>query len=117
MFELGWRSPVVHTSQLTTQDIRLGACHVTDIPFVWDTLDAAGVDELIQHPPKNLAEVMHRRWIEFAMTSKLVDWQPYDTEERAVMTFHKDNQATNKIVLDPGGKERQLWENADILTS
>jgi carboxylesterase type B len=60
---------------------------------------------------------MHRRWIEFAMTGELVDWQPYDTEERAVMTFYKDNQDANKIVLDPRSKERQLWDNADILKS
>ena len=61
VFELGWRSPVVHASQPTIHDLRLGACPVTDVPLEWDTLKAAGVDELIQDPPKNLAEVMHRR--------------------------------------------------------
>ena len=30
------------------------------------------------------------------------------------MTFYKDNQDANKIVLDPRSKERQLWDNADI---
>jgi para-nitrobenzyl esterase len=114
MFELGWRSPVVHASQPTTHDIRLGACHVTDIPFVWDALDAAGVDELIQDPPRNLADVMHGRWVEFAKTGELADWQSYDTQKRAVMTFYKDNQNTNKIIFDPRSKERQLWDDADV---
>jgi para-nitrobenzyl esterase len=89
VFELGWRSPVVHASQPTTDNIRLGACPVTDIPFVWDSLDAAGVEELIQDPPKNLAYVMRRCWIEFAKTGELADWQPYDTEARAVMAFYQ----------------------------
>jgi para-nitrobenzyl esterase len=81
---------------------------------VWHTLDAAGVDELIQDPPKNLADIMHRRWVEFAKTGELADWQPYDTQKRAVMTFYKDNQDPNKIILDPRSEERQLWDNADI---
>lgn len=114
VFELGWRSPVVRASQQTTADIRLGACHLTDIPFVWDTLDAAGVEELIQDPPKNLAKVMHGRWVEFAKNGELANWPPYNTEGRAIMTFYKNNRDANEIVLDPRSKERQLWDNADI---
>ncbi|MEU6585982.1 carboxylesterase family protein [Nocardia sp. NPDC046763] len=109
VYELGWRSGKTYVGRHP-----LGACHVTDIPFVWDTLTAKGVDELLQDPPADLATAIHARWIEFAETGALKNWPVYNTNKRSTMTFYKDNVEVNQIVDDPRGIERQLWDNVEL---
>jgi para-nitrobenzyl esterase len=60
--EFAWPSPVLGG--------RLGACHALQIPFVFDTLDLGRRQKLGgalgEHPPQQLADRMHRAWVEFA---------------------------------------------------
>lgn len=107
VYEFGWRTP------RTREDSRpLGACHIAEIPFIWQSLDASGVDELVVAPPRDLADEMHRRWVEFILTGTPTDWPAYDTTQRPVMTFRRDNEPVNEVVPDPRGHERLLWEGS-----
>ncbi|MER7396449.1 carboxylesterase family protein [Streptomyces sp. NPDC000151] len=107
VYEFGWRTPKARTGSAA-----LGACHVAEIPFVWQTLEAPGVDELLTDPPQDLAEAMHSAWIEFMRTGELAQWSHYNTAERPVMTFHRDNKPVNETVPDPRSDERKLWDGA-----
>ncbi|MGH3915816.1 MAG: hypothetical protein ACRDTC_20755, partial [Pseudonocardiaceae bacterium] len=64
----------------------------------------------MQNPPKHLAKVMHGRWTEFAKSGELADWPPHNARRQAIMTFYRNNQDANEIVLDPRGEERRLWD-------
>ncbi|MER5807440.1 carboxylesterase family protein [Streptomyces sp. NPDC002033] len=111
VYELGWRTPAAIGSTLP-----IGAGHIVDLPFVWDTLAAPGADQLLgSKPPAALAQKIHARWIEFARTGELADWPAYDSV-RPVMTFAKDNTATSTIDNDPRSKERQLWDGTEFST-
>jgi para-nitrobenzyl esterase len=100
MYEFGWPSPIM--------DGRLGSCHALEMPFVFDTLDlqhhqmmggALGTD-----PPQELADTMHRAWVDFASTGE-PGWPRYDLDRRAVMRFN----LTSSLVEDPYARERALW--------
>jgi para-nitrobenzyl esterase len=106
-----WRSPVTPGTSLP-----FGASHGVEIPFVWDTLDALGTQDLVTNGPAELARVMHARWIEFARSGELADWPVYDPDTRPVMAFAKDNTAANEIVQDPWSGERRLWDDVAIPT-
>ncbi|MEU0938858.1 carboxylesterase family protein [Embleya sp. NPDC005971] len=108
VYEFGWRTPKIRDENGPL----LGACHISEIPFAWHSLDASGVDALVVDAPSSLADEMHRRWVEFIRTGSLTDWPAYDTTQRPVLTFHRDNEPSNEIVLDPRGPERHLWEGS-----
>lgn len=106
VYEFGWRSQV----QPNSVQVRLGACHALELPFVWDTL---GVPDTVPmtgpRPPQDLATVMHAAWVAFARSGR-PGWSAYDTGTRPVMTFRKDNGEDDVIVPDPREGERKLWE-------
>ncbi|MBP0448018.1 carboxylesterase/lipase family protein [Kitasatospora sp. RG8] len=107
VFEFGWRSP----TEPNTLRVSLGACHSLEIPFVWDTLANPESRKFTgPNPPQELAAELHSRWVEFARTGRLAGWAAYDTGDRPVMTFHRDNAPRNEVVNDPRGAERKLWE-------
>ena len=59
MYEFAWRSPLYAG--------RLGACHYLEVPFVFDTLDTPSAALVTgAAPPQEIADEMHRRWLEFA---------------------------------------------------
>ncbi|NMI00603.1 carboxylesterase/lipase family protein [Pseudonocardia acidicola] len=60
VYEFAWRSPAF--------DGRLGACHAVELPFVFDTLAAAGGRNGLvgAAPPQEVATLMHRAWVGFA---------------------------------------------------
>jgi carboxylesterase type B len=94
VYEFAWQTPV--------RD--LGACHALEVAFVFDNLrrgKLAGDD-----PPRSLGALMHRAWVDFA-TSGDPGWAPYDPATRPVMIFDGDG---GRIVLDPRGDERRLWD-------
>jgi para-nitrobenzyl esterase len=100
MYEFAWPSPIMGG--------RLGSCHALEMPFVFDTLDlgrrqmmggALGAD-----PPQELADTMHRAWVDFASKGE-PGWPRYDLHRRAVMRFN----LTSSVVEDPYGRERALW--------
>ena len=98
MYEFAWRSPEFGGS--------LGACHVLDVPFVFDTLDIGEMGKLLgNNPPQQLASAMHSAWVSFA-TCGDPGWPQYELSRRATMRF----DGTSELVEDPHSGERVLWE-------
>jgi para-nitrobenzyl esterase len=91
---------------------QIGAGHGVDLPFVFDNLDDETAQLLTgEAAPIELAEVMHGSWVSFVTEgeprhAKLPEWQQYDLSQRATMRF----DAECRMVNDPEGKERELWE-------
>lgn len=78
----------------------LGACHVLEIPFVFDTID--GAHSLTgPTPPQSLADEMHAAWVAFA-TDGTADWAPFTADEKNVRIFDIPESAT---VTDPRAAE------------
>jgi para-nitrobenzyl esterase len=97
MYEFAWKSP-----QFAGQ---LGACHMAELPFVFDNLDKQCLEGLVgPHPPQPVAEAMHAAWIAFA-TRGDPGWPPFELSRRATMCF----DTTPKVVEDPRSSERVLW--------
>jgi para-nitrobenzyl esterase len=100
MYEFAWPSPAFGG--------RLGACHALEIPFVFDTLDL-GRDQMLggalgEHPPQQLADTMHRAWVDFA-TRGDPGWPRYDLDRRPVRRF----DVVPTLVEDPYASQRALW--------
>jgi para-nitrobenzyl esterase len=50
--------------------------HCTELPFVWDLLEADGVSRIhSEHPPQTLADAMHGSWVRFVTTGD-PGWTP-----------------------------------------
>ncbi len=99
MYEFAWPSPALGG--------RLGACHALEIPFVFDTLDLPRQmmgGALGGHPPQQLADTMHRAWIDFASSGD-PGWPRYDLAQRCVMRFDLEPS----LVEDPYARTRTLW--------
>jgi para-nitrobenzyl esterase len=100
MYEFAWPSPIMGG--------RLGSCHALEMPFAFDTLDLRHRQmmggALGQDPPQELANTMHRAWVDFASTGE-PGWPRYDLDRRAVMRFN----LTSSMVEDPYARERALW--------
>jgi len=98
MYEFAWQPP--------TFEGRLGACHIIEIPFVFDNLDKEGFEGLVgTNPPQQVADAMHAAWVTFA-TSGNPGWPQFDLQRRATMRF----DTTSDLVEDPRPAERMLWE-------
>ena len=98
VYEFGWQPP--------TFGGRLGACHASEIPFVFDNLHEHSLAGLIgQAPPQETADAMHAAWVAFA-TSGSPGWAPYDTVNREIMRFADEPQ----LLQDPAAAERELWQ-------
>ncbi|HEY0260753.1 MAG TPA: carboxylesterase family protein, partial [Lacisediminihabitans sp.] len=88
-----------------------GSFHAIDLPFVRDDLEllmAQGqpaVNYFGSHPPKQLAERMHRDFVRFATTGN-PGWQQYDAVERTTTIY---DTATAPL-SDAAGVEREAWE-------
>lgn len=89
VYEFGWRSGVPD----------LGACHVLEVPFVFDKL-AEAQPLTGPNPPQPLADEIHRAWVHFA-THGDPGWEPFD-EQRRVRIFDHPTSAT---VADPRAEE------------
>lgn len=70
VYEFGWRSPQFGGE--------LGACHALELPFVFKTTDACvGPKGFVgPNPPQDLAERVHRIWVDFARDGSL-PWPEY----------------------------------------
>ncbi|MGW1353286.1 carboxylesterase/lipase family protein [Streptomyces sp. NPDC002409] len=100
LYEFGWRSPQFGGA--------LGACHALELPFVFDRLDDPAYAPLLgAHPPRALADAMHRAWVSFARTGD-PGWEAYDTTTRTTMAFTAP--LASAPVADPRAQERLLWE-------
>lgn len=98
LYEFAWQSP--------TFDGRLGACHLLELPFVFDNLDKEGFEGLVgTNPPQQVADAMHAAWMAF-VTGGDPGWPQYDLTRRMTMRF----DTTPELVEDPRSAERVLWE-------
>ncbi|MFI9387930.1 carboxylesterase/lipase family protein [Kutzneria sp. NPDC052558] len=98
VYEFAWRSPAY--------DNTLGACHIAELPYVFDNLDEPGFATLLgDNPPQKLADAMHRAWIDFATTGD-PGWPAYSPEHRVAMRFDVDSATT----VDERAAERVLWD-------
>jgi len=96
VYEFAWRTTVR----------QFGACHMLEIPFVFDTLaEPTGHSLVGVSPPQELAERVHAGWAAFARDGN-PGWRPYDLERRAVMTFDHPGSG---LVEDPRSNERERW--------
>ncbi|MFM8237637.1 MAG: carboxylesterase/lipase family protein [Actinomycetota bacterium] len=95
----------------------LRSTHALEIPFVWDTLDSAGVGMFTGDGPERaeLSAVMHRAWIAFAHGhgpghDGLPEWPAYDLDRRPTMRFDTncellhDPDAEDRLVLDAASR-------------
>ena len=80
VYEFEWRSPAL--------DGQLGAAHVVELPFVFDTLACASGPRAVlgANPPQALADSIHALWIRFA-TDGVLPWPPFDAEGRQVWSL------------------------------
>jgi len=85
----------------------LKATHALEIPFAFDNLDQAGVDNFIGPgpSPQHVADRMHRAWIEFICDGN-PGWTPYSSEVRNTMIFDDESGQ----ITDPESQERNAWE-------
>ncbi len=102
MYRFSWRTPVL--------DGALGACHVLDVPFVFETLDRMP-NFVGPSPPRALAAAIHGAWIRFARDGDpngagLPDWPTYDAASRVVMNFDD----VIGPVRDPARETRLIWD-------
>ena len=105
MYLFSWPSPWMNG--------KLGACHALEIPFVFGNLDKPGMDVFCGKgkDAETLSERMMDTWIAFAHSGdpnnkNIPEWPSYDSVKRSTMIFDKEL----KIVNDPFGKEREVWE-------
>jgi para-nitrobenzyl esterase len=83
VYEFDWKSPAL--------DGAVGAAHVVELPFVFDTLAAAsGPNSLLgENPPQALADKTHALWIRFAAEGA-APWPEYDAETRQVWSITRE---------------------------
>jgi para-nitrobenzyl esterase len=83
VYEFDWRSPRF--------DNELGASHGMEVPFVFKTLPSVtGATGLVgENPPPELAERIHRIWVQFATDGSL-PWPEFDRDNRAVRLLFAD---------------------------
>jgi para-nitrobenzyl esterase len=91
------------------------ATHGLELPFVFNNLNAPGVDTMVGESSERqaLADQMHQAWIAFAHngvpnTTSIPNWPSYRAENRAVMLFDLES----KVEIDMNREERLVWEKA-----
>jgi carboxylesterase type B len=90
----------------------LGAAHATEIPYVFDNLDRAGVEQMlgaITEERRRLAAAMADAWVGFATDGRprgdLAEWPTFDPERRATMLLDLEPE----VVDAPWDDERAVW--------
>jgi para-nitrobenzyl esterase len=84
---------------------RLGAAHVVDVPYAFDTLATQQARPFLGgtgHQP--LADVMHAHWARFIKTGA-PGWAPYELATRPTMNFAQKPEQLS----DPLAARRLLW--------
>ncbi|MGD9793931.1 MAG: carboxylesterase/lipase family protein [Acidimicrobiia bacterium] len=106
VYEFHWPTPVFGGL--------LGSCHALEIPFAFNTLDAAGIELFTGAGEERLplAERMNGAWAAFATNSDpnhpgLVDhWPQFDRQRRSTYVF----DTTDRRVDDPDAPVRTAWD-------
>jgi para-nitrobenzyl esterase len=85
---------------------RIKAGHALELPFTWDNVGDVMARRLIgDDPPQALADDMHGAWVRFISDGD-PGWPAYDVATRTTRDFG----GASRIVDDPLGDERVLWE-------
>jgi para-nitrobenzyl esterase len=89
--------------QFTWASPAFGAAHCTDLPFVFDRIDAPDACELLgPSAPGHLATAMHQALVTFARGDG-PGWNAYETEQRRVMVFdHEIREVPDALSHMPG---------------
>jgi len=86
---------------------RFGACHATEIPFVFDTATRPELRPLIGDAPSSaVADRTHRVWVDFISRGD-PGWARYDSTRRTTGLLSDTVTAAD----DPAGDERALWDS------
>lgn len=96
-YQFAWQSPGFGG--------RLGAAHVVDVPYVFNTLASTQAGPFLGgqgHQP--LADTMFGHWLRFVKTGD-PGWARYDLATRPTMRF----DTRSAVVADPLAGRRQLW--------
>ncbi|MBV9663631.1 MAG: carboxylesterase family protein [Actinobacteria bacterium] len=100
-YEFTWASPSLPF---------MGSAHALELPFVFDGLTTfvknhpEHENPLGDSPPQELADRMHKAWVDFATTGD-PGWPAYDSATRSAMQF----DTTGGLVDDWAATERDLW--------
>lgn len=107
MYRFDWESPVLNGA--------LKSAHALEIPFVWNTLQKPGTENLTGQGFNRqiVSDQMHDAWIAFARygdpnTKTLPSWPHYDLENRSTLIFDEESRVENK----PDEDKREKWEKA-----
>ena len=102
------------TYKSTAMDGIFGACHASEIPFVFDELQekARGINSPRTPETDKLTGQMMDAWTAFARNgnpshSAIDTWKPYEPEKRYTMVLGLDTH----LEEDPYGEERALWDD------
>jgi para-nitrobenzyl esterase len=108
----------VYTYLLTWETDYLGdlfrACHILEIPFVFDTVDDMAITG--GRPDKyDLLESINGAWIAFARSgnpnhSGIPTWEPYSAKNRATMIL----DVPCRLAVDPFRDELDAWEGIPL---
>ncbi|WP_422845408.1 carboxylesterase/lipase family protein [Acidovorax sp. M2(2025)] len=96
-YQFAWQSPGFGG--------RLGAAHVVDVPYVFNTLTSPQAGPFLGGPGHQpLADTMFGHWLRFVKTGD-PGWARYDLATRPTMRF----DTRSAVVADPLADRRQLW--------
>ncbi|MGG5208097.1 carboxylesterase/lipase family protein [Chryseobacterium sp. MIQD13] len=98
VYEFSWGSPAYNNL--------LGACHGIELAFVFDNLTNAGFSNMLgNEPPQQLADTVHKAWINFA-THGNPGWDTYKVNNRTSMRF----DIVSQVTIDDRADERSVWD-------
>jgi para-nitrobenzyl esterase len=101
MFRLDWEPPFLGGVLKTP--------HGTDVPLVFDTVDARRLVLGTGPEPKQIAASMSQAWINFARSANPsqpnLGWPAYDTSSRETMIFN----TMSHVESDPDRAAREFW--------
>ncbi len=103
LYRFAWRSPMLIPGGI-------GACHMLEIPFVFDNFGNSLADDLVgPDHPRSLADAMHEAWISFATdgiprSSRLPEWPLFHDTTRQLMQLDE-----RSMVRASDAEERPLW--------
>ena len=105
LYQFAWRSPALINGGI-------GACHMLEVPFVFDNFDNALAQALAGvHHPRALADSVHRAWIAFATDGApraegLPAWPRFHRDSRLLMRLDEHSSVVEAPVL-----RRPLWRH------
>ncbi|MBO1335549.1 carboxylesterase/lipase family protein [Streptomyces sp. VRA16 Mangrove soil] len=96
---------------------QLGSPHTLEIPYVFDVLDAPGLDAWVgDAPDQRLADAMSGAWAQFAHEGApahhlLPSWPRFTAAERATLLLGGalPGDPVGRVAFDPFGERRALW--------